>query len=72
MPPSTLTKIATMQKDIGFIKEYLEKDEKWKSYLMNRLETNYAGKWVEKILIFVWTWVWIAIIGAVMALILKS
>jgi len=37
-----------------------------------KMESKFAWKWTEKILIFVWTGVWLAIIWAVMALILKK
>ena len=83
MAQSTLTLIATMEKDIEFIKEALNwhmkveearnlADIQWKKELLEHLETKFAWKWTEKILIFVWTGIWIALIWAIMALILKN
>lgn len=40
--------------------------------LFDRLDKKYAGKWVEKIMLFVGWIVWTAIIGWIMALIIKS
>ena len=36
-----------------------------------RLESKFAWKWTEKILIFIWSAVGIAIVGAIMTLVLK-
>lgn len=49
-----------------------EESLKFHADLLDKLETKFAGKWTEKIIIFVWTWIWIAIIGSIMALILKQ
>lgn len=37
-----------------------------------KLEWKFAWKWTEKILIFIGSAVWVAIVGAVMAVILKK
>lgn len=37
-----------------------------------RLESKFAWKWTEKILIFIWSAVGIAIVGAIMTLIIKK
>lgn len=49
-----------------------EESLKFHADLLDKLETKFAGKWTEKVLIFIGTWIWIAIIGAIMALILKQ
>ena len=49
-----------------------EESLKFHADLLEKLETKFAGKWTEKVLIFIWTWIWIAIIWAFMALILKG
>lgn len=37
-----------------------------------KLELKFAWKWTERILIFIWSGIWIAIVWAFMALILKK
>ena len=75
----TTEKIPLIEKDISIMKEQLdtltidfkEHSKKMDMYF-ERLEGKFAGKWTEKVLIFIWTWIWIAIIGALMTLILKQ
>jgi len=52
-------------------KAYRDADLKWKSELFDKLDSKYSGKWAEKVLIWFWSAIWIAIIGALMTLILK-
>ena len=44
----------------------------FKEELFEKLETKFASKWVEKVTIFWLSWIGIAIIGAIMALIIKK
>ena len=64
------------QKTLIHLEESLDKKidkliERFDSF-EQRLESKFAWKWTEKILIFIWSAVWIAIVGAVMTLILKK
>ncbi len=40
--------------------------------LLEKLETKFAGKWTEKVLVYIGTWIWLAILTSIMALILKK
>lgn len=44
---------------------------KFHSDLLEKLETKFAGKWTEKVLIYIWWLILTAIVGGIMALILK-
>lgn len=46
--------------------------QEFREELFEKLETRFAWKWTEKVLIFIWTSIWIALIWAIMALILKK
>lgn len=48
------------------VKESFEKQEK----KVEELEKKYAGKWTERVLIFIWWIAWTAIVGALMTLII--
>lgn len=49
-----------------------EESLKFHADLLEKLDKRFAWKWTERVLTFIWTWIWIAIIGAIMALILKQ
>lgn len=40
--------------------------------LIDQIETKYAGKWVEKVLIFIWSIVGGSLISAIMYLVIKQ
>lgn len=40
--------------------------------LIDQIETKYAGKWVEKVLVWVWITIWTPIIWALVYLVIKK
>lgn len=52
--------------------KHREESIKFHADLLEKLDNRFAWKWTERVLTFIWTWIWIAIIGAIMALILKQ
>lgn len=44
----------------------------FKEELFEKLEKRFAGKWTEKVLIFIWSGIGIALIWALMTLIVKK
>lgn len=73
------SEIPLIQKDIEIMNDKLDtltKDFKDHTVKMEtyfeRLENKFAGKWTERVLIFIGSAVGIAIVGAVMTLILKK
>ena len=63
--------IATMQKDIEYIKKSIDALIKSVDNHINQCENRYASKWVEKAVGFVIGGVAIIIIGATLSLIIK-
>lgn len=71
--------VPLLKKDISIMndkldtltKDFKDHTDKMETYF-ERLEHKFAGKWTEKILIFIGSAVWIAIVGAIMALIIKK
>ena len=71
-------KIPLIEKEVSIMKESLntlaqdfkEHRIEWRQS-MERMEEKYAGKWTEKLLIFIWSVIWTAIVGTLMAMILK-
>ena len=66
---SMLEQLKRMEADL---RKQIEDQAKYHTELMDRLDTKYASKWVERTIIFIWSAVWITIIWALMALIIKK
>lgn len=61
--------IQQIQKDLS---KYIKADTKWKEDLEGDLKNDYAEKWVEKALTRLNWMVIIAVVGAIIALVVKS
>ncbi len=57
---------------LKFHAEQREADAKFREELLEKLEAKFAGKWTEKIIIFIGWIMWTAIVGAIMTLILRK
>lgn len=47
-----------------------EESIKFHAELLEKLDTRFAWKWTEKIIVFIGSAIWISLIGAIMALVL--
>lgn len=55
----------------NLIIEHIKKEEESMEKLLDKMDEKYAGKWTEKILVFIGSSVWTAIMWALMYLIFK-
>ena len=46
--------------------------QEFKEELFDKLETRFAGKWTEKVIIFIWTTIWVVLIWALLSLVIKN
>jgi hypothetical protein len=52
--------------------KHRQEDYEFRAQLLEKLETRFAWKWTEKIIIFIGWIMWTAIVGALMTLILRK
>lgn len=60
------------EETLKFHTEQRESDARFRQELLEKLEAKFAGKWTEKIIIFIGGIMWTAIVGALMTLILRK
>lgn len=60
------------EETLKFHAEQREADAKFREELLEKLEEKFAGKWTEKIIIFIGWIMWTAIVWALMTLILRK
>ena len=63
--------IATMQKDIEYIKESIDRLTSVVEKHISHCESKYASKWVEKTTTFIIASIAIILIGAILQLVIK-
>ena len=56
---------------INLTMENIDKELKSINTKLDNMEVHYANKWVEKVMIWLMTSIWLSLLGAIMALIIK-
>jgi hypothetical protein len=76
MPESEITKLKlqmnNLDNKLGNVEDKIDNLTKKFDDFLNNVDDSYAGKWTEKLLIFVGSAVGLAVIGAIMALIFQN
>lgn len=50
--------------------KHRQEDYEFRAQLLEKLDSRFAGKWTEKVLVFIWSAIWIALIGSILSLVI--